>query len=122
MRELDQILSCFPTVSDWQDIYLDDNRQRLLGEAQGISVEIILGGSLDHVGIFSRETECPEMLSVMEVFLGSQESASAVLIRARDYFRRQPDGIFHAILGAHTLSIANVGNETHFRVSPSTDS
>jgi hypothetical protein len=121
MRDLNEILNCFPSVLDWRDIYLDDGRQRILGDAPGFSVEIILGSSLDHIGIFSSAEDRPEMLSVMAMFLENQDSASMVLDRSKMFFTEKPDGIFHAILGTHTLTISHIKECTHFRVSPSTD-
>lgn len=121
MPDLDQILRCFPSISDWQDSYLDDRLQRLLGDADNFSVEIVLGNSLDGVGIFSSANEGPEMVSVMELFLGGKGSAREVLDRARFFFAHDPLGVFRAILGTHTLTMVRVKRCTHFRVSPSSD-
>lgn len=121
MPDLDQILRCFPSISDWQDSYLDDRRQRLLGDAADFSVEIILGNSLDGIGIFSSANEEPEMVSVMELFLGGKGSARLILDRARLFFADDPQGVFRAILGTHTLTMVRVKRCTHFRVSSSID-
>lgn len=121
MRNLDQVLSCFPSILDWQDAYLDDGRQRILGDAPGFSVEIVLDSSLDHVGIFSHMEERPEMLSVIALFLESQISASAVIDQAREFFTEKPEGVFRAMLGNHGLTLARVNQQTHFRVFPTTE-
>lgn len=121
MVTLTDILACFPAISDWKDAYLDDSRQRLLGETEGFSVEIILGESLDHVGVFSDSIERPEVVSVMEVFSGSCDVAGVILDRARDFFLNAPDGTFHSILGNHTLTLFHLRKCMHLRISPSTD-
>lgn len=121
MRNLDQVLSCFPSILDWRDAYLNDGRQRILGDAPGFSVEIILGSSLDHVGIFSSTEERPEMISVIAMFLENQCSASVVIDQAREYLGEQPDGIFRAMLGRHALTLSRVQQQTHFRVFPATE-
>ncbi len=33
MRDLEQVLGCFPSILDWRDAYLNDGRQRILGDA-----------------------------------------------------------------------------------------
>ncbi|MBN8711538.1 MAG: hypothetical protein BGO12_07255 [Verrucomicrobia bacterium 61-8] len=119
MPELDQILACFPSVPDWKEVYLDDGRQRILGDAGRFSVEIILGSSLDHVCIFSDDKELEEMLSVMELFLESRDSALIIQDRVRISFTQNPDTPFHSILGTHTLTIFRINGYTHFRISPS---
>ncbi len=119
MPDLDQILACFSSITDWRDVYLDDGRQRILGDAGRFSVEIILGSSLDHVGIFSEDQELTEMLSVMEVFLESRDSALVIWDRARTALAQNPDVPFHSILGSHTLTVFRIEGHTHFRVSPS---
>lgn len=119
MPDLDQILACFSSITDWREVYLDDGRQRILGDAGRFSVEIILGNSLDHVCIFSDEQELAEMLSVMELFLESRDSALVIRDRARVAFAQNPDTAFHSILGSHTLTVFRIEGHTHFRVSPS---
>lgn len=121
MPHLAEILGCFPTIADWKEAYLDDGRQRILGDAEKFSVEIILGDSIDHVGIFSVWNEQPEMLSVMELFLGSHENACGVLARTRNFFASGGHETFHAVLRTHTMTLFHVGERVHFRVSPSTD-
>lgn len=121
MRNLDLVLSCFPSILDWRDAYLNDGRQRILGEAPGFSVEIILGSSLDHVGIFSNMEERPEMISVIAMFLENKCSASTVIDHAREFLAEQPDATFRAMLGSHALTLSRVQQQTHFRVFPSAE-
>ncbi len=118
MRNLDQVLNCFPSILDWKDAYLNDGRQRILGDAPGFSVEIILGSSLDHFGIFSSTEERPEMISVIAMFLENQCSASVFIDQAREFLREQPDGIFQAMLGRHALTLSRVQQQIHFRFFP----
>lgn len=122
MPDLDQILRCFPSISDWQESYLDDCRQRLLGDSGSFSVEIILGESPAGIGIFSSAFEEPEMLLVMELFLQNAASARKLLDRSRIFFSQDPKGVFHAILGTHTLTMVRIQHCTHFRVSPTVNS
>lgn len=121
MISLAQITGCFPTVRDWSDSYLDDGRQRLLGEGEGFSVEIILGDSLDHVGVFSPSMERSEVFALVEAFLNRQEAVEIIFERVREFYRREPEGTFHHILGAHTLTLFQARGGMQLRISPSTD-
>lgn len=121
MPDLDQILRCFPSISDWQESYLDDCRQRLLGDSGSFSVEIILGEAPAGIGIFSSVAEEPEMLLVMELFLQNSSSARKLLDRSRLFFSKEPKGVFRAILGTHTLTMVRIKHCTHFRVSATAD-
>jgi hypothetical protein len=49
---LAEITACFPSISDWEDSYLADRGQRLLGNIPGFKAEIILGDKIRSIGIF----------------------------------------------------------------------
>ncbi len=88
---------------------------------RSFSVEIILGSSLDHVGIFSSMEERPEMLTVIAMFLENRCLASAVIDLAREFLAEKPDEIFRAMLGNHALTLSRVQRQTHFRVFPAAE-
>lgn len=105
--KLDDILGCFPSITDWEDSYLATGGQRLLGDAKKFQVEIILEGTLQKISLFFSDVD-PEILACITLVSKDNAKSLAYLKEGAVFITSMPNTPFLKVFGDFEIEMTQI--------------
>ena len=104
---LSDIQNTLSSVKDWEDSYLKNGKQRLLGESKNIRCEIMLGNKIESV-IISFDSVEKEILSITNLVSGSIEDSLRFFESAATFVSSSSNTPYQENFQDYSLKIARI--------------
>lgn len=104
---LSDIQNTLSSVKDWEDSYLTNGKQRLLGESENIRCEVMLGEKIESV-IISFDSVEKQILSITSLVSGSMRDSLRFFESAATFVSSNSNTPYQENFQDYSLKIARI--------------